>query len=220
MRSVWSDATMESPSVFVERGDAAVRIDLPGGVAVSGEGVFDVAVWAAFDTTQEHRVVVTKLEISVAGVNERGVQLAGAPLGRGIQASDLRRIPLMEYVEYLLTQPPVATAMRRVADDTSTSDSWRAVDGPVDRSLTQEAKRQTSVGRGRRKPEDERLEQLMAVAAAVMDPERTSTQEEAVMALGWGRSTAKRLAGEAREAGLLPHSTRSQAAQARRSPRS
>lgn len=185
---------------------------MPARLRVSGEGAYDVDLTVTLDRDHDHQAVVTRLEISMAGAAEKDVS-RGRGLGPGITAASLRDLSLAALVDYVLTTPPVATALRRISDQSPSSPgeaidiaelggTWKTSDRAPSPALARAAKRGAQVVRGRRKPDTEHAAELKAVAKAYKTAD-AGKKIAAVEALGWGRSTAKAKVRQARESGLI-----------------
>jgi hypothetical protein len=195
---VTTNASLTDLTWFIDQGgDFVLRLWLPGSIAVEDEPTVPWNLYLNADW--DGRFVVTNLEVK---------RRAGGP---GVTAAALRSLPFGELVDELLSRYPVAQMVRRTDEDPS---KWPAVDVAVPAELLAEARRRTQTQRGRPANPDEvraRLEQVATVARKAKPGKLLRTLTGAPLHLS--EAAAKKALRQAREAGLLEHSTRSKGGQ-------
>jgi hypothetical protein len=192
---VFTESSLAGPTYFIDGDDGLVlRLWLPGGIALEDVPSLPWNVYLNASVDERLNFVVTKLWVQ----QKRG--------GPGITAATLRSVPFGEVVDELLSRPPVAQMVRRTDE---IHERWPAVDMEVPAELLAEARRRTQTQRGRAANPEEvhaRLEQVTAIARAAKPGSLLATLR---IKLNLSESAAKKTLRQAREAGLLEHSSRS-----------
>jgi hypothetical protein len=192
---VATHATLASPTWYIDQGDKYVlRLWLPGTITVTDELPWTVSVTATLE--KDYGFVVTDLE------------LKQKPGGPGINAAELRKVPLADLLDEMLARPEVGVMVDR-DDVDKPPQRQRVIEMPIPPAYLREARRVTRTQRGRpAKPVETRkhLERVAAVARKAPPRELLATLKTV---LGISEGAAKKALREARAAGLLEHSTRS-----------
>jgi hypothetical protein len=196
---VFTEASLADQTYFIDGEDGLVlRLWLPGGIALEDVPSLPWNLYMNAGVDEHMNFVVTKFWVQ----QKRG--------GPGVTAAALRSVPFGEVVDELLSRPPVAQMVRRTDE---IHERWPAVDMEVPAELLAEARRRTQTQRGRPANPEEvraRLEQV-AVIARTARPGGVLTALKNKLHLS--DSAAKKALRQAREAGLLEHSTRSKGGQ-------
>lgn len=185
-RHVWTDASLVDREVVVfdDTGDA-LNIRLPGGIEVCDEGAFDVVMRAELGDDLRPEI--------------RELSVWRRPGGPPITSGALRSIPFGEYLRHMCETEPVGLRLKRRGDALVSKDRSHVI-ALADLGMT--------VPRRRAKPadRDELLRNIAAVHRMAGAGERTKAVAKH---FGYSVASAKRLVGEARDAGYLEHSARS-----------
>ena len=186
---VWSEARLSDPTLVVTDDDiVGVEFDLPAVIRADVSG-YHVELRAVLI---DGRVAVERLMI------------ARRDGGSAVTAEALRRISLADLLDELMSSPKVAYKVRRSsAALTARGRPWERAKGVAPPSLLAEAKRRADPGMRRTRATLERV-------ATAYRSAPTGERLAAVAArLSVSTNYAKKLIREAREAGVLEHSSRS-----------
>jgi hypothetical protein len=199
---VITDAVLADPTHFWydEAGDhdLLLRLWLPGRIVVNDHPDVPWNVCLKADVDDHHNFVVTGLIVD---------KREGGP---GITAAGLREVLVGELVDELLSRPPVARMVRRTDD---IHERWPPVNVPIPPALLAEARRGTRTQRGRSANPDEVHARLESVAAVARKAKPGRLLKDVAGALHVSEASAKKVLRQAREAGVLEHSTRSKGGQ-------
>jgi hypothetical protein len=195
---VFTDASLADRTYFVfddkTDGELLLRLWLPGRIVVNDDPAVPWNICLKADVDERQNFVVTSLLIE---------RREGGP---GITAAGLRKVLVGELIDELLSRPPIAQMVRRTDE---LHHFWPAVNVPVPLGLLAEARRRTQTQRGRSADPDEVRARLEQVAAVARSAQPGRLLKDLADALNISKASAKKLLREAREAGVLEHSTRS-----------
>jgi hypothetical protein len=194
---VHTDASLADPTHFwydEANPDLLLRLWLPGRIVVNDHPDVPWNICLKADVDEHRNFVVTGLIVD---------RREGGP---GITAAGLRSVLIGELVEELLSRPPVARMVRRTDD---IHETWPVVDIPIPPALLAEARRRTRTQRGRAANPDEVRARLEQVAAIARKAKPGRLLKDVATGLHVSEASAKKVLRQAREAGVLEHSSRS-----------